>query len=182
MALKESDIAALNPGDPLPNFSLKNVDEKWVRLVDFKGLPVAVIFMCNHCPYVKPKMQEIAQLQNGLKGKAVIVCINSNDSKEYPEDSFENMKKEAEKFGYQYYLHDETQEVALNYGAVCTPDVFVMDENHKLIYHGRINNAMNPNDTPTQHDLRDVLFSLVNAQLIEDWFRPSMGCSIKWKP
>lgn len=181
MALLKSELT-LQPGDRAPEFTLKNVDGAMVSLADFEGKAVVVIFMCNHCPYVKPKMEEIAQLQNDYADKGVVVVgINANDAENYPEDSFENMQEFAKTFGYEYYLFDESQEVAKAYGAVCTPDPFVFDKHHKLVYHGRINDAMSPEDTPSRHDLREVLEKMLAGETVEEWFVPSMGCSIKWK-
>jgi len=177
MSLTKSEENALDKGDEAPEFSLKNVDGSTVQLKDFEGKSIAVIFMCNHCPYVVPKMDEIAELQN----KVVVICVNSNDAEAYTEDSFENMQKYAKEKGYKYYLYDETQEVAKEYGAVCTPDPFLFDKDHKLIYHGRINNAMNPSDTPTKHDMEEAIEKMLNNEEIDPWFNPSIGCSIKWK-
>jgi len=87
----------------------------------------------------------------------------------------------AKQFGYDYYLLDETQQTAKNYGAVCTPDPFLFDKEHNLVFHGRINNAMNPEDQPSKHDLREAIELVLNNDKLEDWFVPSMGCSIKWK-
>ena len=91
------------------------------------------------------------------------------------------MKKIAKQKGYKYYLVDETQETAKDYGATCTPDPFVFDKNHKVVYHGRINDAMNPEDVPKKHDMREVLDKILSGKEIKEWFVPSMGCSIKWK-
>ncbi|MBI2547879.1 thioredoxin family protein [Candidatus Woesearchaeota archaeon] len=182
MALLKSNQKALQPGTPAPEFSLKNVDGSVVSLEDFRGNPVVVIFMCNHCPYVIPKMDEIAALQRDYAKKGVVIIgINANDPAQYPEDDFIQMQRIAKKKGYLYYLFDETQEVAKAYGAVCTPDPYVFDKNHTLIYHGRINDALTPDAKPTKHDLREVLDAYLTGKLIKEWFKPSMGCSIKWR-
>ncbi|MBS3136774.1 thioredoxin family protein [Candidatus Woesearchaeota archaeon] len=182
MVLLKSDPRTLQKGSDAPNFSLKNVDGSIVNLADFKSRIVVIIFMCNHCPYVKPKMGEISSIQEDYRNKGVVVIgINSNDPDFVPEDSFENMQEIAKKFKYEYYLFDETQEVAKKYGATCTPDPFVFDSKHKLVYHGRINDAMNPGDTIKKHVMRKVLNKVVNKEEVEEWFLPSMGCSIKWK-
>lgn len=180
MVLLQSERKNLQPGDHAPGFNLKNIDDKMVSLSEFQGKAVAIIFMCNHCPYVIPKMDEIASLERDFKD-VVLICINSNDTVKYPEDDFEHMKEIAQEKGYALYLLDETQEVAKAYGAVCTPDPYVFDKEHKLVYHGRINNAMNPDDTPTKHDLREVLEAVTAGKPVEKWFVPSQGCSIKWK-
>jgi len=182
MSLMKSEEQSLMKGDIAPDFSLKNVDNSTVSLSQFKGKTVVIIFMCNHCPYVKPKMQEIAEIQEKYKDKGVVVIgINSNDTVNYPEDSFENMQQAAKELGYDYYLLDETQDVARAYGAVCTPDPYIFNKDHKLAYHGRINNAMSPEDTPSKHDIQEVLDKLLSGEEPEEWFQPSMGCSIKWK-
>jgi peroxiredoxin len=178
MVLTRSD-EKLQPGDKAPAFRLKNVDGKMTSLADFAGKPVAIIFMCNHCPYVKPKMQEIGQLAK--RKDVVVLCINANDPDYSDEDSFENMITVAKRFGYPYYLLDETQDVARAYGAVCTPDPFLFDKQHRLVYHGRINDAMNPTDAPKQHDLAMAMDALAAGRKVKDWFVPSMGCSIKWR-
>ena len=91
------------------------------------------------------------------------------------------MKELAREKGYQYYLVDETQDVAKKYGATCTPDPFVFDKEHKLVYHGRINNQMEPSDEVTENTMREVLDKVLAGEEVEDWFVPSQGCSIKWK-
>ena len=182
MVLLKSDARKLKKGDKAPDFSLKNVDGSMVSLSDFEGKIVVVIFMCNHCPYVKPKMDEIAAIQNDyMDNGAVVIGINSNDPSNYPEDDFENMKKLAAEKGYKYYLVDETQEVAVAYGATCTPDPFVFDKEHKLVYHGRINDQMGPDDEVTENTMRNVLDKVLAGEEVEEWFVPSQGCSIKWK-
>ncbi|MCB9362824.1 thioredoxin family protein [Candidatus Woesearchaeota archaeon] len=180
MVLLKSD-EQMNKGDPAPDFSLINVDNSIVTKEMFNGKPFALIFICNHCPYVIPKMDEIAQLQKDYEGKVAIICISSNDPTDYPDDSFENMQKLAQEKGYKYYLFDETQEIAKAYGAVCTPDPFLFDQDHKLAYHGRFNDAMSPDATPSKHNLREAIDKMLAGQEIVDWFVPSMGCSIKWK-
>ena len=182
MVLLKSDAKTLQPGDPAPKFSLLNIDGNTIPLTDFKEKIAVIIFMCNHCPYVKPKFEEIAKIQNDYVTKDVVVIgINSNDPDYDPEDSFDNMKELAKEKGYKYYLVDDTQEIARLYGATCTPDPFIFDKEHKLVYHGRINNAMEPDDTPTKDDIREVLDKLLKGEKIDEWFVPSMGCSIKWK-
>jgi peroxiredoxin len=180
MSLEKSEEETLQPGDKAPEFELKRTDEEIVSRDDFAGAPMVVIFMCNHCPYVKAKMAEIAKLQQEFDD-VHFVLINSNDAKNYPEDSFRNMKVVAQQYEYDNYLFDETQDVAKAYGAVCTPDPFIFDENHELVYHGRINDAMKPGDTPDKRDMKEVLEAIQSGEAIDDWFRPSMGCSIKWK-
>jgi len=182
MSLLKSDMNKLGKGSKAPDFSLKNVNDSMVSPSDFKGKNLVIIFMCNHCPYVKPKMDEIAEIQNEYEDKDVVVIgINANDPTDYPEDDFEHMQEIAKEKGYKYYLVDETQEIAQAYGATCTPDPFVFDKEHNLVYHGRINDEMEPGQGITKHDMKEVLDKLTNNKEIENWFVPSMGCSIKWK-
>lgn len=175
-------VKRLKPGDKAPHFSLKNVDGKNIQLNQFKDKNLAIIFMCNHCPYVKAKMDEIAAIQRDYEKKGVVVIgINSNDPVNYPDDDVVHMQQLAAVKGYKYYLVDETQEVAKAYGATCTPDPFVFDKNHALVYHGRINNQMEPTDKVTEQTMRMVLDKVLKNEKVTDWFVPSMGCSIKWK-
>ncbi|MBS3106191.1 thioredoxin family protein [Candidatus Woesearchaeota archaeon] len=181
MALMQSNMQ-LEKGAKAPGFSLRNVvDDKVVKLSDFNGKPVLVIFMCNHCPYVKPKLEEIGRLGKEYLGKVAVVGISSNDPKTVAEDGPEEMKKVAAKFGLRYYLFDEAQEAARAYGATCTPDPFLFDKEHTLVFHGRLNDALNPDDTPKKHVMREKIDAMLAGKKIDEWFLPSMGCSIKWK-
>ncbi len=180
MVLLESQIS-LKKGDSAQDFALMGIDDKMHSLDDYadsKGL--LVIFMCNHCPYVKAKFDTINQIDEKYKDIA-LVGINSNDTVEYPDDSFENMKKIANEKGIKYdYLIDEKQEIAKKYGAVCTPDPFLFDKDRKLIFHGRIDNAMNPEDTATENTMQINIDKFLAGEKIEKDFDPSIGCSIKW--
>ena len=182
MVLLESKIT-LKTGDSAPDFSLKGIDDQIHSLGSYaqsKGL--LIIFMCNHCPYVKAKIDAIKQIHEKFNEKIALVGINSNDSIEYTDDSFESMKKVANEKGMKFdYLVDDKQDVAKRYGAVCTPDPFLFDENRKLIFHGRIDNAMNPDATATENTMQDNLAKFLAGEKIEKDFDPSIGCSIKWK-
>tara|TARA_Y100000034_G_C6841753_1_gene380928 strand:+ start:698 stop:1228 length:531 start_codon:yes stop_codon:yes gene_type:complete len=167
----------LQKGDKAPNFTLENYDGSTVSLSDFTGQAVVVLIMCNHCPYVKAKFDVIKELQSL---DIPFLCINSNDPEEYPEDDKEHMRNVAYELGLKYYLVDETQEIAKAYGAVCTPEAYILDKEHKLFYHGRINDAMSPEDSANEESLKDAITALDEGKKIE-WFKPSMGCSIKWK-
>ena len=180
MALLES-AKKLLPEDLAPEFSLKNVDESLVSPEQFKGKILVIIFMCNHCPYVHPKMEEIAEIQNEYSKEVVVLCINSNDATDYLEDDFEHMQKIAAEYGYKYYLLDESQDIARVYGATCTPDPFIFDKEHKLVYHGRINDALDIGDKISEHTMKNILDKLIAGETIEEWFLPSRGCSIKWR-
>jgi len=182
MVLLESQFS-LKTGDNAPDFMLMGIDDKTHSVDSYaesKGL--LVIFMCNHCPYVKAKIEAIKEIHEKYKNSIALVGINSNDSIKYPDDSFENMKKIANEKGIKFdYLVDEKQDVAKKYGAICTPDPFLFDENRKLIFHGRIDNAMNPDDTATENTMQENIQKYLAGEKIEKDFDPSIGCSIKWK-
>jgi len=182
MVLLESKIS-LKTGDTAPDFSLMGIDDKMHSLESYVGSKgLLVIFMCNHCPYVKAKIDAIKQIHEKFKESIALVGINSNDSTEYPDDSFENMKKIADEKDMKFdYLVDEKQDVAKKYGAICTPDPFLFDQNRKLVFHGRIDNAMNPDDTATENTMQENIEKYLAGEKIEKDFDPSIGCSIKWK-
>ncbi len=172
----------LKKGEKAPSFELKGTDGRTHSLSDFKETPALIIFMCNHCPYVKPKIEVIKNLQAKFQDELVVIGINSNESENYPEDSFENMQRIHDEKELNFlYLRDKTQEVAKRYGAVCTPDPFLFDENHELVYHGRLNDAMNPGETAEEEDMKEAVEKMLSGEEVEEWFKPSMGCSIKWK-
>ena len=182
MVLLESKIS-LKTGDTAPDFSLMGIDDKMHSLESYVGSKgLLVIFICNHCPYVKAKIDAIKQIHEKFKESIALVGINSNDSTEYPDDSFENMKKIADEKDMKFdYLVDEKQYVAKKYGAICTPDPFLFDQNRKLVFHGRIDNAMNPDDTATENTMQKNIEKYLAGEKIEKDFDPSIGCSIKWK-
>ncbi|MBI4439344.1 thioredoxin family protein [Candidatus Woesearchaeota archaeon] len=174
----------LKMGDKAPDFRLKGIDDKIYSLDSFRDAKaLLVVFMCNHCPYVKAKIDVMRGLADkyGKKG-LTLVGINSNESANYPEDSFEGMKKFAKEKEFNFiYLHDETQDVAREYGAVCTPDPFLFDARMKLAYHGRLDDAMTPGDIATVHDMDGAINAVLDGKTVNREFFPSMGCSIKWK-
>lgn len=180
MALVESTGPEL--GSPAPPFELKATDGKMYALEDFDADVLTVLFICNHCPYVKATIDRLCALDR--EHDAVdFVAICSNDPVRYPSDNFENMKVFAEERGFGFaYLHDPTQEVARAYGAVCTPDVFVYDAQRKLAYRGRIDDNWKVPEAVEQRDLHEALKALENGQQPDPDQKPSMGCSIKWKP
>ncbi|NWK06623.1 thioredoxin family protein [Marine Group I thaumarchaeote] len=182
MVLLESKIS-LKTGDAAPNFSLMGIDDKMHSLESYVGSKgLLIIFMCNHCPYVKAKIDAIKQIHEKFKESIALVGINSNDFTKYPDDSFENMKKIADEKGMKFdYLVDEKQDVAKKYGAICTPDPFLFDQNRKLVFHGRIDNAMSPDDTATENTMQKNIEKYLAGEKIEKDFDPSIGCSIKWK-
>ena len=182
MVLLESQIK-LKTGDQAPNFELMGIDDKKHSLNDYNDKEgVLVIFMCNHCPYVKAKIEAIKEIHEKFKDKIAVVGINSNDPVNYPDDSFESMKNMADEKQMKFdYLVDETQEVAKRYGAICTPDPFLFDKEKKLIFHGRIDNAMKPEDTASEKTMIVNIEKFLSGEKIEKDFDPSIGCSIKWK-
>jgi peroxiredoxin len=182
MVLLESQIK-LKTGDIAPDFQLLGIDDKNHSLNDYDRYQgVLVIFMCNHCPYVKAKIEAFNELYEKFGDKIAIVGINSNDSKDYPEDSFENMKKTAKEKRFKFdYLVDDTQIIAKKYGAICTPDSFLFNSKKQLVFHGRIDNAMRPNDVASEKTMINNIENLLSGEKIEKDFDPSIGCSIKWK-
>jgi peroxiredoxin len=177
----------LEIGTEAPQFELPDVlTDKTVSIHDFdqaKGL--LVIFMCNHCPYVKHIKEALVDFANDYSDDQLgIVAISSNDVEKYPDDSPEKMAEEAKKFGYPFpYLFDETQKVAKLYRAACTPDFFLFNEERKLVYRGQFDGSRPGNDiSVTGHDLRNAVDNMLeDGVVIEDQI-PSMGCNIKWKP
>lgn len=182
MVLLKSEVV-LKTGDKAPDFDLLGTDDKKHTLSEFKGSnAMLVVFMCNHCPYVQAKVDALNEIYEKFKGKIAMIGINSNDPTNYPDDSFENMKKFARQKGIGFtYLVDETQQVAKRYGAVCTPDPFLFDKDGKLVFHGRIDNAMKPEDAATEKTMIANIENVLAGKRIEKDFDPSMGCSIKWK-
>ena len=182
MVLLESQVK-LQTGDLAPDFDLIGIDDKKHSLESYKDYDgLLVIFMCNHCPYVKAKVEAIKEIHQKFKDKIAVVGINSNDAVKYPDDSFESMKTVAKEKNIQFdYLVDETQQVAKKYGAMCTPDPFLFDKDRKLIFHGRIDNAMKPEDAATEKTMIKNIEKFLAGEKIEKDFDPSIGCSIKWK-
>ena len=181
MAKMES-VISLKTGDNAPEFTLKGVDDKMHSLNDYSKKGLLVIFMCNHCPFVKAKIEAIKEIHDKFRDEISIVGINSNDSVKYPDDDFDSMKAVAEEKGLEIdYLVDETQEIAKKYGAVCTPDPFLFDSEKKLVFHGRIDDAMNPDAVVNEKVMINNIKKFLNGQKIEKDFDPSIGCSIKWK-
>jgi peroxiredoxin len=184
MALLQSE-QNLKTGGHAPDFSLKGIDGAVYSLRNFQDAGfLLVVFMCNHCPYVKQKIQTIIKLQADYKDKGLaVVGINSNDAHNYPDDSFENMIAFAKAEGVNFtYVIDEIQDTARAYGAVCTPDPFLFDENRKLVYQGRIDDALQLGDKATHNDMAEVLDHLLASKQPPVHFKHSIGCSIKWKP
>lgn len=171
-------------GTPAPDFSLLNVDSKTVSLADFADAKaLVVIFMCNHCPFVKHLAPALAEFGRECQAKGVaVVAISSNDVANYPDDSPEQMVHEAENRGYTFpYLYDEDQSVAQAYKAACTPDFYVFDSEKKLAYRGQFDASRPGNEVPvTGSDLRQAVDAVVAGQPVPEPQMPSIGCNIKW--
>ena len=184
MALTPSTMLPL--GTKAPAFSLPNVDGRVVSLSDFADAPaLLVVFMCNHCPYVKHVAGELTRLTAQYMEKGVaVVGINANNPATHPADSPEQMVHEAENRGYQFpYLYDQTQEVAKAYRAACTPDFYVFDEHQRLVYRGQMDSSRPESGIPvTGSDLRAALGAVLAGRPVSADQKPSIGCNIKWKP
>lgn len=183
MALTPSNM--LDLGTLAPNFSLPGTDGRIVTLDNFKeSKAMLVIFMCNHCPYVKHIRAGLALLAKDLQSLGVGVAgINSNDVRNYPQDNLENMTREIEEAGYTFpYLMDETQETAKAYKAACTPDFFLFDQSRRLVYRGQMDDSRPGNGLPvTGRDIREAVDCILNNKPVTPNQKPSIGCNIKWK-
>ncbi|MBD3672707.1 MAG: thioredoxin family protein [Planctomycetaceae bacterium] len=174
----------LELGTSAPDFSLPNVDGSTVSLSDFadsKALLVA--FVCNHCPFVVHIRDEFVKFAKEYQEKGMaVVAISSNDVENYPQDSPEKMKEEAEQHGYTFpYLYDADQSVAQAYKAACTPDLFLFDGDQKLVYRGQFDSSRPGNGVPvTGEDLRAACDAVLAGEPIPDPQAPSIGCNIKW--
>lgn len=184
MARTPSTMLAL--GTPAPDFSLAEPKTGGtVSLNDFQDRPLLVVFMCNHCPYVKHLASALAAFARDYHQRGLaVVAINSNDVANYPDDSPEKMVEEANAQGYAFpYLYDATQAVAQAYRAACTPDFFLFDAGHRLVYRGQFDSSRPGNDQPvTGADMRAAAEALLAGAPISPDQRPSLGCNIKWKP
>jgi peroxiredoxin len=173
-------------GTKAPGFQLPNVDGTMVRLSDFSdSLALVVVFICNHCPYVKHIRDGLARFaRDYAPRKVAMVGISSNDAAKYPADSPANMAQEAKAAGYIFpYLYDETQEVAKAYRAACTPDLFLFDKHQQLVYRGQFDDSRPGNGlTVTGKDLRAATDAILSNQPVLPPQHPSIGCNIKWKP
>jgi peroxiredoxin len=176
----------LRLGTLAPDFKLPDTNGTIVSLADFKDqAALAVIFMCNHCPYVVHIRSGLAQLARDYAAKnAGIVGISSNDAQNYPQDGPAKMKAEAKSAGYLFpYLYDATQSVAKAYRAACTPDIFLFDKNRKLVYRGQFDASRPGNSLPvTGSDLRAALDAVLAGKPVSENQVASIGCNIKWKP
>ncbi|MCW8981209.1 MULTISPECIES: thioredoxin family protein [Altibacter] len=184
MARTESNMLPL--GTQAPDFTLLNtVTAKPVRLADVRGEKgTVVMFICNHCPFVKHVNEEIVRVANDYRVTGFgFVAISSNDVETHPQDGPAEMWQTARKYNYPFpYLYDDTQEVAKAYDAACTPDFYLFDSDLKLIYRGQLDNSRPGNGIPVNgRDLREALDNVLNNNPQRKDQKPSIGCNIKWK-
>ncbi|MFW5967786.1 MAG: thioredoxin family protein [Persicimonas sp.] len=182
MVLTESTEVEL--GMEAPAFDLPATDGSRYTLADFdEASALVVMFICNHCPYVKAVRGRLIELAEQMSDRPVaFVAISSNDAERYPEDSFERMKEVAEEYDYPFpYLYDESQRVARAYGAVATPDIFVFDDERTLGYRGRVDDNWKEPSKVTRRDLKLAIEAILEGRRPDFEQQPSMGCSIKWK-
>ena len=175
----------LELGTTAPDFRLPDPHGKQVSSDDFKGsAALLVVFICNHCPYVKHIRSRFAEFAKEYQGAGVaVVGISSNDAIQYPEDSPEKMAEEIRDAGYTFpYLYDEDQNVARAYRAACTPDFFLFDRDRKLVYRGQFDGSRPKNNVPaTGEDLRAAVDAVLAGRPVAADQKPSVGCGIKWK-
>ncbi|MBO6575078.1 MAG: thioredoxin family protein [Rhodothermales bacterium] len=172
-------------GTQAPDFHLPDTNGDWHRMSQAVGAPTVVMFICNHCPFVKLVVDELAALARDYAARGVrFFAISSNDIEAYPQDGPEAMKAEAERRGYTFpYLLDESQDVAKSYMAACTPDFFLFDADHRLVYRGQLDDARPSNGVrPSGADLRAAVDAVLAGRSPSPDQKPAMGCNIKWKP
>jgi peroxiredoxin len=184
MVATHSKMLAL--GARAPQFRLPDTEGKLVSLSDFQDAPaLLVVFMCNHCPYVKHIRGALSQLARDYLPRGVgVVGINANDVENYPSDSPAMMVVEAKSAGYLFpYLYDESQAVAKAFHAACTPDLFLFDAEKRLVYRGQMDDSRPGNSVPvTGKDIRAALEAVLAGKPVGGTQKPSIGCNIKWKP
>lgn len=173
----------LKIGSKAPDFNLPATDGKYYSLKSFnnkKGL--IVIFSCNHCPYVQAYEERIKQIQNDFEKDIYVVAISSNEDVNYPEDSFEEMKKRAAQKQFNFpYLRDETQEIARLYGATHTPEIFLFDQKRELVFHGKIDDNWQDEKSVRTKYLRNAIEEMLSGKKISVPETFTIGCTIKWK-
>ena len=179
---KTESLSKLQKGDTAPAFALSGIGGRTYTLADFTGKEgVFILFMCNHCPYVKARIGEAVALHEEFGKRIAFVGINSSDP-EYPGESADDMKAFATERGMEFpYLVDEDGAVAKTYGAICTPDPFLFNRDMKLVFHGRLVDALEPQEPIQERTMRDAMQKMLAGESIEPWFNPSLGCSIKFR-
>jgi len=179
----------LQLGTKAPPFDLPNTNKHtgapWVTSEDYYHHPLLVAFICNHCPYVVLIKDKLAELAAQWQQRGVqVVAINSNDAERYPADAPDKMTEFARDSGFEFpYLYDQSQEIAREYRAACTPDFFLFDSSHQLVYRGQFDSARPGNGVDvTGEDLNAAVETLVAGQPVSPDQKASMGCNIKWQP
>jgi len=185
MALTASTMLPL--GTKAPDFNLPDViSNQTISIANFVGKKaLLVMFICQHCPFVKHVQHQLAQIgRDYLKQDVAIVAISANDVNKYPDDAPEKLKAMAEELGFTFpFCYDESQETAKTYTAACTPDFFLFDADQRLVYRGQLDNSRPSNEQPVDgHDLRTALEQVLAGQSVSQDQKPSIGCNIKWKP
>jgi peroxiredoxin len=185
MTLTPSTMLAL--GTPAPDFKLPDVvNQKTISLETFADkTALVVMFICQHCPFVKHIQEELANIGSYYHDRSVgIVAISSNGVETHPQDAPEHLKAMALTLGFSFpYCYDETQQVAIAYTAACTPDFFVFDRSRRLVYRGQLDDSRPGNNQPvTGKDLRAAIDAVLAGTPIPEDQKPSIGCNIKWKP
>lgn len=183
MSLVKSE-SEIQQGEKAPEFELESYNGETVALSDLDNYDgVLVVFMCNHCPYVKAQTEELRKLDSEFSSIA-IVGINPN-AETHPDDSVEKMQKFIEENNLEsqnfYYLADPDQKVAEAYSATCTPDPFLLDMRHNLFYHGRLNDKISPDQDVEEHEMKKIIEDMLKSRTPPEEQKPSQGCSIKWK-
>lgn len=183
--MAQTGTNAFKLGTKAPDFRLLDTQsDKMLSLNELKSNKATVImFLCNHCPYVKHVERELVKFSKAYIPKGVsFIAISSNDPLSYPEDGPDKMKEVAKELGYPFpYLFDETQNAAKAYLAACTPDFYLFDQNLLCIYHGRFDDSTPGRGTPTGNDLKAALEAHLSGKSLPQESHPSLGCSIKWK-
>ncbi len=185
MVLTASTMLPL--GTKAPEFDLPDVvSGKRISLKTFgASKPLLVMFICRHCPYVKHIQDELAQIGKDYRDKGVeVVAISANDAASYPDDKPERLREMAQELGFNFpFCYDETQNIAKAYTAACTPDFFLFDGAHRLVYRGQLDESRPGNDVPVSgKDLRAALDAVLSGRNVSADQKPSIGCNIKWKP
>ena len=184
--MAETPSVMIPLGTPAPSFKLPDVvSGKTLSLNELQSkVATVVLFICNHCPYVKHIQPKLLELINNYQEKGVsFIAINSNDAENYPADNPEKMREEATQKNFSFpYLYDESQQVARAYQAACTPDIYVFDPHLNCVYRGRFDESTPGNGkTVTGQDLREALDNVLSGKPINKDQKPSVGCNIKWK-
>ncbi|MFN4896241.1 MAG: thioredoxin family protein [Pseudomonadota bacterium] len=181
---RASESATFALGSKLPSFELANVDGSTVGTSYFKGAKACLVaFLCNHCPYVKGSEEMLIEIVKRYQPEGLkTVTISSNDAVQYPDDSFEKMKDKARVMNLPYpYLYDESQQVAKMFDAACTPEFYLFDRDHTLVFHGTINDSPRDPSKVRKDYLSEAIVSVLEGRKPEPQFVHPLGCSIKWR-